>query len=248
MNDKTVIFSFPKQKVNAADFARYINSVKNMPGLMQGKSMPQLLQDYTEAVAMEYYRNNMENFNKEFAYQLKEFKDGNLLFEIMQKQVWDKAATDSVGLRKFYDGNKSKYWWEISANVILFTCSDSLSAIKARNNFLKSPADWRTLVQNADGTLQADSGRFELTQLPVTVTGNMKEGYTSEPVKTSTDNITTFVYIIKVYEERSPRNFDDAKGFVINDYQSFLEDKWIASLKKKSPVKINETVLHTCWK
>lgn len=248
INDKTILFSFPKQTVNAADFSRYINTVKNMPDMMRGKSMPQLLQDYTETVAMEYYRNNMENFNKEFAYQLKEFKDGNLLFEVMQKQVWDKAATDSAGLKKYYDNNKNKYWWETSANVILFTCSDSLSAMKARNNFLKAPSDWRTLVQNSDGTLQADSGRFELTQLPVAVTGNIKEGYTSEPVKTSTDNITTFVYILNVYKERSPRNFEDAKGFVINDYQTFLEDKWIEALKKKSPVKVNELVLQTCWK
>ncbi len=248
MNDKTIIFSFPGQKVTAADFARYLNTVKNMPDVMRGKAIPQLLPDYTEVVAMEYYRNNMEKFNKEFAYQLKEFKDGNLLFEIMQQQVWDKAATDSIGLRKYYDNNKNKYWWESSANVIIFTCSDSLSAIKARSIFLKTPSEWRTQVQNADGTLQADSGRFELTQLPVSVGANLKEGFTSEPVKTSTDNIHTFVYIIKVNKERAPRNFEDAKGFVINDYQSFLEDKWIINLKKKYPVKVNETVLKTCWK
>jgi peptidyl-prolyl cis-trans isomerase SurA len=248
MNDKTLLFSFPKQKVNAVDLARYINSVRNMPDIMRGKSMPQLLQDYTETVAMEYYHNNMERFNKEFAYQLNEFKDGNLLFEAMQRQVWDKAATDSIGLRKYYENHKNKYWWETSANVILFTCSDSLSAAKARNDFSKAPADWRTQVQNSDGTLQADSGRFELTQLPVAVTANIKEGHTSEPVKTSTDNITTFVYIISIYKDRSPRNFDDAKGFVINDYQSFLEDKWIESLKKRNPVKVNEAVLQTCWK
>jgi peptidyl-prolyl cis-trans isomerase SurA len=30
---------------------------------------------------------------------------------------------------------------------------------------------------------------------------------------------------------------------VINDYQAFLEDEWIASLKKKYPVKIDEAVL-----
>ncbi|MBS1932978.1 MAG: hypothetical protein JST96_03195 [Bacteroidetes bacterium] len=58
-----------------------------------------------------------------------------------------------------------------------------------------------------------------------------------------TDNTVTFAYIVKMYNEREPRNYNDAKGFVINDYQSYLEDNWIAELKKKYPVKVNEAVL-----
>ena len=68
---------------------------------------PQLLQQYAETVAMEYYRNHLEEYNKEFASQLKEFKDGNLLFEIMQRKVWDKAAADSTGLKNYYSNIKT---------------------------------------------------------------------------------------------------------------------------------------------
>jgi len=248
LNDKTLVFSFPQQKVTAGDFARYINSIKTTPDLLRGKSTPQLLQQYAETVAMEYYRNRLETFNKEFAAQLKEFKDGNLLFEIMQRRVWDKAAADTTGLKNYYNAHKNKYWWETSADVILFTCSDSASATKAKYTFAKNPSDWKTLVQNADGTVQADSGRFELTQLPVSVSINAKAGYISDPVKNSTDNTSTFACIVKVYKDRMPRNFDDARGFVINDYQSFLEDKWIETLKVKYPVKIAAPVLASCWK
>ncbi|MEO6314901.1 MAG: peptidylprolyl isomerase [Chitinophagaceae bacterium] len=248
MNDNTVLFSFPQQKVTAQDFSKYVNSIKNTPELLRGKSTPQLETQYAETVAMEYYRKRLETYNKEFASQLQEFKDGNLLFEIMQRRVWDKAAMDSTGLQKFYGNNKNKYWWEPSADVILFTCSDSASAVKAKNTLGKNPSDWKNLVQNSDGTIQADSGRFELTQLPVSVSSDIKAGNIAEPVKSSTDNITTFAYTIKVYKDRAPRNFEDARGFVINDYQSFLEDKWIATLKQKYPVKINEPVLESCWK
>ena len=38
------------------------------------------------------------------------------------------------------------------------------------------------------------------------------------------------------------RSFEEAKGLVINDYQNILEEKWIADLKKKYPVKINDAV------
>jgi peptidyl-prolyl cis-trans isomerase SurA len=245
MNDKTVLFSFPKQNVTAADFGRYLDDIKNT-AQGRGKTYPELLAQYTQVVTMEYYRNHLEDYNKEFATQLKEFKEGNLLFEIMQRQVWDKAAADSAGLITYYNSHKNKYWWEASADVLLFTCSDSVAAVNAKAAFLKNMKDWRTIVQNSDGMVQADSGRFELTQLPVTVS-NIKPGYISAPTKTSSDNITSFVYVMNVYNERTPRNFEDAKGFVINDYQGFLENKWIDTLKKKYPVKVNEAVLKTCW-
>jgi len=242
------LFSYTIQQATAVDFAAYLKSIRYNPELREGKSIPQLLQQFEEKVAMENYRNYLEAYNKEFASQLKEFKDGNLLFEIMQRQVWDKAAADSAGLKNFYANNKNKYWWEPSADVVLFTCSDSANAFKAKNAFIKSPGDWKTIVQNSDGTVQADSGRFEITQLPVSVSNNIKAGAISEPVKSSTDNTTTFAYAVRVYKDRMPRSFEDARGFVINDYQSFLEDKWIAALKKKYPVKVMEAVLQSCWK
>jgi len=247
MNDNTVLFSFPQQKLMALSFAKYIQGVQNNPEMLRGKSTPQILQQYAESVTMDYYRSHLEQYNKEFASQLKEFKDGNLLFEIMQRRVWDKAAADSVGLKNYYNTHKNKYWWETSADVILFTCSDSIIAMKAKKNFAQNRGDWKTLVQNSDGTIQADSGRFEIAQLPVSVSNNIKEGNITEPVKSATDNTSSFAYVIKLHNDRAPRSFEDARGFVINDYQAFLEDKWVETLKKKYPVKINQQVLETCW-
>lgn len=245
MNDKTVLFSFPQQKVTAGDFARYYNSIRNNLSLLRGKSLNQLLMQHAETVGNEYYRNRLEHYNKEFAGQLREFKDGNLLFEIMQRQVWDKAAADSTGLNAYYNAHKEKYWWEASADVILFTCSDSSSAEKAKAAFSESH-DWKSIVQNSDGTVQADSGRFELTQIPG-LTASSAAGTLTAPTKSSTDNITSFAFVVKTYPAHLPRSFEDARGFVINDYQIFLEDKWVEALKKKYPVKVNEQVLRSCW-
>ena len=176
-----------------------------------------------------------------------EFKDGNLLFEIMQQQVWEKAARDSAGLQQYYANHKTNYWWESSADAIIFTCSDSLSAANARADYLNNPTNWRAMVQNANGTVQADSARFELTQMPIPST-QIQKGLVSKPVKNNTDNTSSFTVVLNFYKERAPRSFEDARGFVINDYQSILEDKWIDTLKKKYAVKINETVLESCWK
>ncbi|HTL08165.1 MAG TPA: peptidylprolyl isomerase [Chitinophagaceae bacterium] len=248
MNNNTVLFSFPQQKFTADAFAKYLTGLKSTPDLLRGKSVRQLLNQYAEATALDYYRNHLETYNKEFASQLKEFKDGNLLFEIMQRRVWDKAAADTIALKKYYAGNKTKYWWEPSANVILFTCNDSASAVKARNSIAAAPTSWKTLVQASDGTLQADSGRFELSQLPLSVSDGVRPGLVSAPVKSATDNTSSFAYVVDLYKDRAPRSFEDARGFVINDYQAFLENQWIATLRTKYPVKVNEAVLQSCWK
>ena len=51
-----------------------------------------------------------------------------------------------------------------------------------------------------------------------------------------TDNTASFAYIVKVYTESTPRTFNEAKGLVMNDYQTRLEEEWIKALKKKYPV------------
>ncbi|MFM2231741.1 MAG: hypothetical protein RJB31_442, partial [Bacteroidota bacterium] len=39
--------------------------------------------------------------------------------------------------------------------------------------------------------------------------------------------------------------FEEARGNAINDYQQYLEDLWIASLKKKYPVVLNNQTWKT---
>ncbi|HUR11749.1 MAG TPA: hypothetical protein VM012_10295, partial [Flavitalea sp.] len=68
------------------------------------------------------------------------------------------------------------------------------------------------------------------------------EGLVTAPVKNETDNSLTFAYIVHMYPDRQKRSFDEARGFVMNDYQNYLEENWIVQLKKKYPVKVNETV------
>jgi len=57
------------------------------------------------------------------------------------------------------------------------------------------------------------------------------------------DKTVVFKKIVKIIPE-SLKSLDDAKGYIIADYQEFLEDKWIKSLEKEYPVKINQEVFN----
>jgi peptidyl-prolyl cis-trans isomerase SurA len=240
---KTPLVSFAKKTITVKDLQTYLETIRSYEGIRLGKTDQQLLQDYYEVAAFDYYRQHLGEYNKDFAYQLNEFKEGNLLFEIMQRNIWDPASTDSAGLRKYYNAHKDKYFWESSADAIILTATNATAAEEFRNKMQGSYKDWKKYIDLSGGRLQGDSGRYELGQIPVVDRTNFTEGLITANVKNETDNTVAFAYIIKLYPDHEARGFADARGFVINDYQVFLEEQWIAGLKKKYPVKVNEAVL-----
>ena len=201
---------------------------------------------FVDRMAQDYYRNHLEDYNKDFAFQLTEFREGNLLFEIMQRKIWDKASTDSAGLRKYYEAHKDKYWWEQSADALLFTCNNARTAEDLKTRLQTHPIQaWRIMTDSGAASIQADSGRYELAQIPGGAKAALAPGAFSAFITNPTDNSVSFGYILKGYPQREPRDFRDARGFVINDYQGSLEDQWVAELKKKYSVRIEDSVFKT---
>jgi peptidyl-prolyl cis-trans isomerase SurA len=245
MDDQTLLFSFSNKEVSVKDWLDFRKAIKNNHSLTTGKTNEDLMDQFLHNTAFDYYRNHAEEYDKDFAYQLNEFKEGNLLFEIMQRQVWDKASSDSLGLEAYYQAHKDKYWWEPGVDAILFTCSNQKLAIDLKEKWSGAPGGWKKWVDSSKGLAQADSGRFEWAQLPVMDRNHQQAGQFTDFVINPTDNTVTIAYLVKIYPGRSPRNFKDARGLAINDYQSFLEDKWIGDLKKTYPLKVNETLLKT---
>lgn len=199
----------------------------------------------SDSAVMDYYRRHLEKYSKEYATQLREFIDGNLLFGAMQKKVWDAATSDSAALRKFYNENKQKYNWEKSADAIIITCPDPGAFDSTQSKIKNNPASWRQAAEESNGMIQADSGRFDLAQLPLVDRTNFSDGMVTAPLTNAQDSSKTFAYIIRLHNDPEPKAFEDAKGAVINDYQAYLEEQWVAELKKKYPVKINKKVFRS---
>ncbi|MBA2562123.1 MAG: peptidylprolyl isomerase [Chitinophagaceae bacterium] len=244
LNERTLLHSFNNNKVTVADWLQFAKNYRNNIELDKDESNQELMKKYISITAFERYRQSLENYNNDFKYQLKEFKDGNMLFEIMEKSVWSKAANDSAGLIKFYNQNKDKYRWNESADVILISCvNENLAKITAEQ--IKVGKSWKQVMEQNQADIQIDSGRYELDQIPVQSNTKLSAGMVTNPIVNTTDSTATFVKILRLYPANQPRNFEEARGLVINDYQNFLEEKWIEQLKKKYPVKVNEKVFQT---
>ncbi|MEP7254377.1 MAG: peptidylprolyl isomerase [Ferruginibacter sp.] len=246
INNKPV-YSFAKTKITGKDWLDFIRAYKGNAELYQGESYTVLSERFIANASMEYYKKHLEDYSADFRYQMEEFKDGNVLFEIMERNIWGKATNDTLGLLKHYNENKTKYLWASSADIILFNCSNKTIA-EATRNALKGGKEWKKIAEEANNTLQADSGRFELSQIPVTVDPKSSAGFITEIIVNPADGTASFAKIVKQYAANLQRNFDEAKGLVINDYQNILEERWINELKKKYPVKVNENVFMSLLK
>ncbi len=244
LNESTLLHSFNNNKVTVADWLQFTKNYKTSAELYKDESNQELMKKYISITAFEIYRQSLENYNSDFKYQLQEFKDGNMLFEIMEKRIWSKASNDSAGLKDFYNQNKDKYRWNQSADVILISCSnDNIAKLTAEQ--IKAGKNWKQVMEQNPADIQIDSARYELSEIPVQENIKISEGMVTDPIKNTTDSTTTFVKILQLYPANQLRNFEEARGLVISDYQNFLEEKWIEQLKKKYPVKINEKVLQS---
>jgi len=245
LSNSTMVFSFSQRAYTIKEWIDFVRITKpTRAGI--ALSDKDLFQKYIERAAMEYYRNHLEQYNKDFAFQLNEFKEGNLLFEIMQRKIWDKASADSAGLAGYYNAHKGKYWWNASADALLFTCNSAgtAEALKARL-MAGSIGSWRIDADSMGAAIQADSGRYELAQIPGTSFSAPAAGTFTEFTGNKADNTVSFAYILTVYNSREPRSFHDARGFVINDYQGWMEEQWVEGLRKQYPVKVDEQVFKT---
>lgn len=112
--DSGNITNIPKEDLNKELF-RINEKVISVDALVtfakknRNKPLLDVYQEFEEDQILAYYKDNLEASEPTYAKTLKEYKDGLLLFELMQRKVWDKSAKDSIGLQNYYAKHASKY-------------------------------------------------------------------------------------------------------------------------------------------
>lgn len=238
------LFQLKGKTISVTDWLQYVKSQRSVAQVNGKNDYISLMKLFTDETVEQYYKDRMESMNEEFQYQVKEFTEGSMLFEVMERKIWSKAPADSTGLITFYNANKEKYKWMPSAGAIIYNCSDTAVANEVIRMMQQNPTKrWKEVMDLMGGKALADSGRFEYAQLPIKTIDDVKPGSFTPVITNPNDGSASFCYIIKTFVGNDRRSFEEAKGLVINDYQLLLEEQWINQLKKKYPVKINEQVV-----
>jgi peptidyl-prolyl cis-trans isomerase SurA len=205
------------------------------------KMMAVIYERFTDAQLNKYYDDNLEKEFPEFANVMGEYRDGLLLFDLMEKEIWEKSKSDSLGLQAFYDKNKQKYQWKKRYDIIVVS-STKQEYIKKAEKLLKkgkSAVEIKMALNSEQevGVIEKE-GVFEegSTLLPTNLQD--KKGITS----VTKEGEYYFVSRIKNVFPAGQKTFGECEGKVINDYQQYLEENWVSDLKKEFTIKIDKAV------
>jgi peptidyl-prolyl cis-trans isomerase SurA len=241
------IFSLGNTMIKGSEWLLFAKEYKLNKDLYKGESNKELLEKFINITATNYYRRHLEEYNADFKYEMQEFKEGNLLYEVMGKRVWNKSSGDQASLKQFYEANKEKFVWNESALVVLINAKSYAYADYAYEN-MTNGISWKLIAEQSEGTIQGDSSRYELTQLPIKKGTELKEGTILGIVKNNFDEGASFVKVIKLYPAGIQRSYEEARSLVINEYQKQLEENWMKEVVAKYPVKVNNIVFQSLLK
>ena len=209
-----------------------------------------LLQSALNSGSLDYENRHLEDYYPEFKNLVNEYHDGILLYEISNRNVWEKASKDKEGLEQFFQENKAKYdnWTSPKyKGFVIFASNDSI--MNEAQKFLEGK---ELATDSVAQVLRQQFGRKDIrVERVIAAQGeNAIVDYVAFGAAKPSSDKNKWQYYFGYGGQllSSPQEAADVRGLVTSDYQAKLEQEWIESLKKKYKVKINEKVLNTLKK
>lgn len=348
--DETII-SIKERKATLRDFWKFAEKKQqNNSAGSPAYQMKLLLKDFTDQEVLAYEESHLIDKYEDYKMLVKEYRDGILLFTLMDQKVWTKALEDTTGLKKYHSDSKSKYNWNQRVKATIYSCNNqkTLEKLKAKlalGKFqvtdlrfdpiqflaknkeigIKNSLTLRTHAENlkrdksANYTIEItgfaakdekagvalkranhiadslvilgiersrilvkDSGKTHflaspdesrrvsfkvfstspkilerLTNAEEPLSIQVTEGlYQKDDNKvidllkdwkpgtyTIENNGRTNYVIVDAIESPRQKTFEEARGAVISDYQNFLEKQWIDSMKTKTKIEIDDSLV-----
>ena len=236
-NLKNTIFTINGEKTTLGDLVDYSKTHSN-------KNVDETYNDFLEFKTLNYFTDNLEKTDTSFAFTMQEYRDGLLLFNLLQDKVWKRAEKDTVALKKFFDKNTAKYSWKKRGDVLIASCTNKDKALFVKKYLEegKSIDEIKELV-NEGAVIHVIFTKRILEEGHKKLPDNFKLNSVgvSDVINIDATNFA-IIKIIKIINPE-PREFEKAKGMVINDFQEYLEKQWIKELRQQYPVKINKRAL-----
>lgn len=243
VNSDVTVARIGKEKLPLSEVMseELINGFAGTPE-QQAAQLEQAVERHLDAVTIETKRDALMAEEPDYRNLVNEYRDGMLMFEIQDRNVWSKAKDDKAGLEKFFNERRDNYKWDAPRfkSRIIFTTSDSL--LTQINDYLKAnPVSADSLAT----TLKKQFGRDVKVERVLAAKGENPItdylGFGGEKPAPQGRWIAYEAWEPKVIEQ--PEEALDVRGVVISDYQDYLLNQWLEELARKYPAEVDRKVL-----
>ncbi|MDD6209626.1 MAG: peptidylprolyl isomerase [Bacteroidales bacterium] len=234
------LFEIGEDIYTQKDFVTYIK--KQLPSNYSFSTdvIEDKMNAYVYGLLLKKEEQNLEARFPEFRNLMTEYHDGMLLFEISNKEVWNKAGKDTTGLERFFKKHASDYKWRDKRyKGVIVLCKDE--AIRKRlDGYSKTLS-----TENVDDIIKTHFNADSIPEVKV-IKGIYVKGDNPLVDQICFDKKRRDIslpdgytcYFEKGKRISSPESYKDIKGIVISDYQEELEKEWVQSLNRKFPTEI----------
>lgn len=232
VNESDELFTVEGRPVLIKNFASYVVNHQTSSKMTPIDYLQNLYDQFVDEKLASLEDVKLQQANPEYRKMVNEYREGILLFNIMEVEVWNKASADSVGQREYYDGHPEKYNAGLRIEARIFSTED-----KEFSDLIK------TKMEKGDTLSRDDTRQFKsIVNFRSYEKGDNKVidqiSWSIGLHQLETDGKYYLVEISKLVPP-GRKAFEEVRASVISDYQDSLEKEWISELKKKYPVKVN---------
>ncbi len=244
LTENQILFTIGDRDVTYTDYAEYLRD--NQKTIKKYINKESLLIDmyvkFKNETLKNYFKERLEVENTEYATIINDYRNGLLVYDVMNKNIWQIAKTDSTGLKDYYEKTKNNYKWKKRLDVDIYSSSDEITTKQVQTLLMRGEESATIKKQiNSDGKINVItvSDVFEIDQ------SELPEDLIPEKGVSDIKLNDGFYVVVNIKEVIEPtlKEFDEVRGTVISDFQTEIEKKWMQSLRDKYEVKINNKSL-----
>ncbi len=233
-----VLASYSNKKITAKNVLDHVYSFPKQYAAVKTDELliKKAFDFYSYRKLKEEYNSELETKFAEFAHNLNEYKEGLMLFDLLEKNIWNESAKDTLALQNYYETYKEKYIQQahfIGEVYVFNNKSDAKTYHKLlKNNHKVKETDF-PMVYKYQGRFYRNDKR-----LPE----NLDFNSLGKNVVKYNNNYYVF-YIREKKDEHQP-TYDEVKSQVLSDYQNQFENQYNQDLINKAEIKVNQSVLN----
>lgn len=235
------IYKIDNEVYTIRDFYNNVQKLNETKSKLRKSIFFPHLDKFNEILITEYMDKNLEKLHPEFTHILKEYHDGMLLFSVMEKNVWNKAVEDSIGLEKYYEANREKYRWDEHFDGLWIRCYNQAAVDSCRkllDEGITSAEELEARINvNSNSNIRVTAGKWEKgtnKRIDYLVFGGEKPERFNDDFEFAEGSIQP---------AGDFKTLEEARGIYISDYQQELEELWVNELRANAKIKVNKKLL-----